>query len=94
MKKHTTLLSAAIAGAMLLAGCGKKDDTLNLFAWTEYVPQAVIDKFTAETGIKVALETYSSNEEMLAKLLAGGGDYDLIQPSEYTVEAMIKEDLL
>jgi len=94
MKKHTTLLSAAIAGAMLLAGCGKKDDTLNLFAWTEYVPQAVIDKFTEETGIKVALETYSSNEEMLAKLLAGGGDYDLIQPSEYTVEAMIKEDLL
>lgn len=95
MKKHTTkLMSAVCAGALLLAGCGKKDDTLNLFCWTEYVPQSVIDKFTAETGIKVAMENYSSNEEMLAKLLAGGGDYDLIQPSEYTVEAMIKENLL
>ncbi|MFZ9932729.1 MAG: polyamine ABC transporter substrate-binding protein [Chthoniobacterales bacterium] len=95
MKKHTTnLMSAAVAGALLLAGCGKKDDTLNLFCWTEYVPQAVIDKFTEETGIKVAVENYSSNEEMLAKLLAGGGEYDLIQPSEYTVEAMIKENLL
>ena len=95
MKKPTNLLtSAACAAALLLAGCGKKDDTLNLFCWTEYVPQAVIDKFTQETGIKVAMETYSSNEEMLAKLLAGGGDYDLIQPSEYAVEAMVKEDLL
>ena len=87
-------MSAACAGALLLAGCGKKDDMLNLFCWTEYIPQTVIDKFTKETGIKVAVENYSSNEEMLAKLLAGGGDYDLIQPSEYTVEAMIKEDLL
>ena len=95
MKKPTTILmSAACAAGLLLAGCGKKDDTLNLFCWTEYVPQAVIDKFTEETGIKVAVENYSSNEEMLAKLLAGGGDYDLIQPSEYTVEAMLKEDLL
>jgi spermidine/putrescine transport system substrate-binding protein len=94
MKKHTTLLSAAIAGAMLLAGCGKKDDTLNLFVWTEYVPQAVLDKFTAETGIKVAMETYSSNEEMTQKLFAGGGNYDLIQPSEYTVEALIKDNYL
>ncbi len=94
MKKHTTLLSAAIAGAMLLAGCGKKDDTLNLFVWTEYVPQAVLDKFTEETGIKVAMETYSSNEEMTQKLFAGGGNYDLIQPSEYTVEALIKDNYL
>ena len=95
MKKPTTLLTSALcAAALLLAGCGKKDDKLNLFCWTEYIPQAVIDKFTQETGIKVAVENYSSNEEMLAKLLAGGGDYDLIQPSEYTIEAMLKEDLL
>jgi spermidine/putrescine transport system substrate-binding protein len=96
MKKHKhTLLAAACAGAMLLAGCGEKtDETLKLFCWSEYVPQAVIDKFTEETGIKVAVENYASNEEMLAKLLAGGGAYDLIQPSEYTVQALIKENLL
>jgi len=95
MKKHKTqLLTAVCAGAMLLAGCTKKDETLKLFCWTEYVPQTIIDKFTAETGIKVSVENYSSNEEMLAKLLAGGGAYDLIQPSEYTVQAMIGEGLL
>lgn len=86
------LLSAACAGALLLTGCGKTDDTLSLFVWSEYVPQTVIDKFTEETGIKVAVENYASNEEMLAKLLAGGGSYDLIQPSEYVIEALIKED--
>lgn len=67
---------------------------LNLFAWSEYVPQTVIDGFTKETGIKVNYETYASNEEMLSKLLAGASQYDLIQPSEYVIEALIKADRL
>jgi spermidine/putrescine transport system substrate-binding protein len=63
---------------------------LNLFAWSEYVPQAVLDGFTKETGIKVNYEAYSSNEELVNKLVAGGGSYDVIQPSEYTVELLAK----
>jgi spermidine/putrescine transport system substrate-binding protein len=72
----------------------KPGNELNLFAWSEYVPQNVIDGFTKETGIKVNYETYASNEEMLSKLLAGSTKYDLIQPSEYTVEALIKQKKL
>ena len=67
---------------------------LNVFCWSEYIPQSVIDQFTQETGIKVSVENYASNEEMLAKLLAGGGTYDIIQPSEYVVGALAKENLL
>jgi spermidine/putrescine transport system substrate-binding protein len=67
---------------------------LNLYCWSEYVPQTVIDQFTKQTGIKVNVENYASNEEMLSKLLSGGGKYDLIQPSEYVIEALIKEGLL
>lgn len=67
---------------------------VNLFAWSEYIPQKVIDGFTKETGIAVNYETFSSNEEMVSKLVAGGGDYDVIQPSEYTAEALIKANLL
>lgn len=93
-KTPSVLLAAACAGAMLLAGCGKSDDTLKLFVWSEYVPQSVIDKFTEETGIKVAVENYSSDEEMLAKLFAGGGNYDLLQPADYTVQALIKDGQL
>jgi spermidine/putrescine transport system substrate-binding protein/spermidine/putrescine transport system permease protein len=73
---------------------GDQEKELNIFCWSEYVPQEIIDAFSQETGIKVSMENYSSNEEMLAKLLAGGGKYDLIQPSEYIIEGMIKENLL
>jgi spermidine/putrescine transport system substrate-binding protein len=69
-------------------------EELNLFAWSEYVPQSVLDGFTKATGIDVNYETYASNEEMLAKLLSGAASYDLVQPSEYTIEAMVKEKLL
>ncbi|HEY8154393.1 MAG TPA: spermidine/putrescine ABC transporter substrate-binding protein [Myxococcota bacterium] len=67
---------------------------LNLFAWSEYVPQSVLEGFSKETGIQVNYETYGSNEEMLAKLMSGASSYDLIQPSEYVVEALVKENLL
>ena len=67
---------------------------LNLFAWSEYVPQSVLEDFTKETGIQVNYESYGSNEEMLAKLMSGAASYDLIQPSEYVVEALVKEDML
>jgi spermidine/putrescine transport system substrate-binding protein/spermidine/putrescine transport system permease protein len=70
------------------------DKNLNIFCWSEYIPQEVVDAFAKETGIKVSMETYASNEEMLAKLFAGGGAYDIIQPSEYVIEGLIKEDLL
>jgi len=69
-------------------------DELNLFAWSEYVPQKVIDGFTKETGIEVNYETFASNEEMISKLVAGRGDYDLIQPSDYAAEALIRANLL
>jgi spermidine/putrescine transport system substrate-binding protein len=72
----------------------QKAEVLNLFCWSEYVPQSVIDAFTKETGIKVNVENYDSNEKMLAKLLAGGAKYDLIQPSEYVVESLIKQGRL
>ena len=67
---------------------------LNLFAWSEYIPQEVIDGFTKETGIKVNYETYDSNEAMITKLLQGSTRYDLIQPSEYAVENLIKRNML
>jgi spermidine/putrescine transport system substrate-binding protein len=67
---------------------------LNLFAWSEYVPQSVLDDFQAETGIRVNYEQYDTNESMLSKLVEGAVAYDLVQPSEYTVEAMVREGML
>jgi spermidine/putrescine transport system substrate-binding protein len=84
--------AAALLVLALAAPAGAEE--LDLFAWSEYVPQPVLDGFTKETGITVNYEAFGSNEEMLAKLLSGAARYDLIQPSEYTVEALVKEGLL
>lgn len=76
------------------AGTSNEEKKLNLFCWAEYIPQGVIDDFTKETGIRVSVENYASNEELIGKLVAGGGKYDLIQPSEYAVEALTKANQL
>lgn len=91
-----SILSALLVWCVALTplDAASKKKELNLFGWSEYVPQAVIDGFTAETGIRVNFETYASNEELLSKLVAGGGDYDLVQPSDYAAEVMIRQNLL
>ncbi len=93
MKTIHLLLSAALVSIIALSACSgpkKQQSVLNLFCWSEYVPESVIKGFEEETGIKVNVENYASNEEMLSKLLAGASNYDLVQPSEYTIEALIQ----
>ena len=67
---------------------------LNLFVWTEYIPQDIIDCFEDIYGVKVNREEYSSNEEMYAKLSKGASSYDLAQPSDSFVPLMIRSGLL
>ncbi len=100
MKKK--LLSMVLTGclaAAMLSGCGgsgsAENGELNLFIWTEYVPDSVIDKFEEEYGIKVNVTTFSSNEDMLAKVKSESeGTYDIVQPSDYMVESMAAQGLL
>lgn len=92
------LLAAALAGACAPPAAESpapsEEQVLNLFAWSEYVPQALLDGFTQETGITVNYDAYSSNEEMYAKISAGASGYDLIQPSDYWVGVMSRQGLL
>lgn len=67
---------------------GAEEPTLHLLCWSEYVPPSVIESFTRQTGVKVTLANYNSNEQMLAMLAAKPGYYDLIQPSQFYVEKL------
>jgi spermidine/putrescine-binding protein len=67
---------------------------LNLFVWTEYIPQDAIECFELVYGVKVNRKEYSSNEEMYASLTAGSSIYDLVQPTDYIVQLMIRQGLL
>jgi len=67
---------------------------LNLYNWTDYISPDLLKRFEAETGIKVNLDTFDSNETMLAKIQAGGANYDIVVPSDYMVKQMIELGLL
>ena len=89
-KKVMSVLMAAAMAAGMLTGCGgsakESKGELNLFVWTEYVSENAIKAFEEESGIKVNVSTYSSNEDLLAKLKSESeGTYDVILPSDYAV---------
>lgn len=67
---------------------------LNVFVWTEYFPQDMIDCFELVYGITLNRDEYSANEEMYAKVSAGGTAYDLIQPTDYIVPLIIRNGLV
>lgn len=88
------ILTAAFAAAALVATPVAAEGKLYLYNWTDYTAPALIEKFEAETGIEVVLDTYDSNETLLAKLKAGGGGYDIVVPSHNFVPILLKEGLL
>ena len=98
MKKRlvSLLALAMVLGLMVvsLSGCGEKSTTLTVFNWFDYIDEDVIKMFEQETGIKVNYTNFTTNEEMFAKLEKGSGSYDVIFPSDYIIERMIKEDML
>ena len=67
---------------------------LNVYNWGDYIDPSLITIFEKETGIKVNYNTYDTNETMYAKVKSGASDYDIVVPSDYMVEKMIKQGLL
>ena len=93
MKKLLVALVALLIAAS--PAFAEEAKELNVFSWSDYIPQEVVNGFTKETGIKVVLSTYESNEAMYAKLkLLGAKGYDLVIPSGYFVEVMAQDNLL
>ncbi len=68
---------------------------LSIYHWFEYIPQELLNKFSEETGIEVTMDTYDSNETLLANLKAGKlGSFDVAVPGDYMVSIMQSEGLL
>ncbi|MGD1993837.1 MAG: spermidine/putrescine ABC transporter substrate-binding protein [Anaerolineae bacterium] len=87
--------------AVLASACGagtggeqELAEELHLYNWSEYIEPQVLEDFEEEFGVRVIEDTFANNEELLAKLQAGAGGYDVIVPSDYMVEIMIEENLL
>ena len=100
MKRTLTVFAAVVIMAFAFTACAGTSgeqtlaDEIIIYNWSEYIDPEVYTAFEEEYGVKVIEDTFSSNEELLAKLQAGATGYDLIVPSDYMVEIMIAEGLL
>ncbi len=67
--------------------------TLHIYNWGEYTGENIISDFEEETGAKVVMENFDSNEQMYIKV-ANGESFDLLVPSDYMIQRLIEEDYL
>ena len=77
--------------------CGDRSqlsESVSFYNWTEYIDPEILSMFEEECGVQVIYDTFSSNEDLLAKLQAGATGYDLIVPSDYMVTIMRQLGLL
>ncbi len=91
------LLKYSVAAIALtgFSSTAQAEGKLSIYHWFEYIPQELLDKFAKEYDVEVTMDTYDSNEAMLAALKAGKmGSYDVAVPGDYMVEIMAGEGLL
>lgn len=73
-----------------------ESDTINIFTWTEYVPEDIFDCFGLVYGVTVNVDYFSSNEELYSKISLGEdvNPYDVVHPSDYMISVLTREELL
>ena len=102
MKKFI-LHSLALIAAFVMAGCGISDERahiLKVYNWGDYIDEELIAEFEEwyeeQTGepVQIIYQTFDINEVMLAKIENGKADFDVVCPSEYIIERMMRNELL
>ena len=92
MKKLLMTTSIAL---LALTGAAQAEGKLSIYHWFEYIPQELLDKFAKEYDVEVTMDTYDSNEALLAALKAGKlGSYDVAVPGDYMVKILNNEGML
>lgn len=97
MKKILGFMLAAIAFA---ACSSNRENVLKVYNWADYIDEKLIGEFEhwykEQTGesVKIVYQTFDINETMLSKIEKGQEDYDVVCPSDYIIERMLRKDLL
>ena len=92
----TTVLGSAMPGLITRPAfaAGSIGDSVVLATWPNYHDPASFEAFTAATGAAVQVNVFGSNEEMLAKLQAGGSGWDVFVPTNYTITTYVEEGII
>ncbi|AOE85271.1 extracellular solute-binding protein [Pseudomonas sp. TCU-HL1] len=91
---HAVMKTLGAGLALGLSLSAQADGQLNVVSWSGYFSPQILEKFQKETGIKVTVDSYDSNETLLAKLKQGGTGYDVAIPSHQFVPILVQENLL
>jgi len=81
MNRRVVILSAAASLLAYTSLATAQERVVNVYNWSDYIDQSIIEDFTKETGIKVVYDVFDSNEILETKLLAGGSGYDVVVPT-------------
>ncbi len=92
--KLTQALAGACAIGLALTASASAEGSLSIYAWADSIAPEVVAKFEKETGIKVTVDAFSSNEDLLTKLQAGSSGYDVVTPSQHFLKIMLDSGLL
>ena len=90
----TAVMSGAVPGLRPRKAYAGLSGTVNFTTWPNYFSQENLDNFTKNTGVKINMAIFGSNEEMLAKLQAGSTGWDVFVPTNYTISTYKKLDLI
>ena len=90
---RNNLIFHFVLAAFVMTAISCSDNKLNIYNWSYYTPDSVIEKFEKEFNVRVIIDEFASNEEMYTKLKSGGTGYDLVFPSQDYVSIMIKQKM-
>ena len=98
--KYIRMILLGLCCILALSGCGffdseeDEDNVVYVYNWGDYVDPDTLKQFEEETGIRVVMDEFDTNESMYPLVAAGAGHYDVICPSDYMIQKMIHNDLL
>jgi len=95
-RRHFITASSAAIAASVLPSCSGKGskNTLTVFTWADYLSEEAAAGFEKANNCKLVIDTFDSNEAMIAKLEAGATGYDILIPSSYAVKELDSKGLL
>jgi len=86
--------SAALATSLLPSCTGRSKQTLNIFTWADYLSDDAAASFEKAYDCRLVIDTFDSNEAMIAKIESGATGYDILVPSSYAVKQLESKDFL
>ena len=89
-----TSAPAASSGDDLVVDSSKLAKELHIFNWADYIDPSVLTDFQKEYGVKVTMDVFDNNEDMVAKISSGSSGYDVAFPSDYAVDIMTRGKLV